>query len=59
LRRGKLTYDEVWHAYRENCRHVLASVAVLLRNYDAETAVITADHANAFGKRGYTGTPKA
>jgi len=52
LRRGKLTYDEVWHAYRENCRHVLDSVAVLLENYDAETAVITADHANAFGEKG-------
>lgn len=52
LRQGKLTHDEVWHAYRENCRHVLKSVDVLLKNYDAETAVITADHANAFGEKG-------
>jgi hypothetical protein len=50
LRKGKLTHDEVWHACRENCRYVLDSVAVLLENYDAETAAITADHANAFGE---------
>lgn len=52
LERGELTYDEVWHAYRENCRHVLESVELLLDNYDAEDVVITADHANAFGERG-------
>lgn len=52
LRQGKLTHEEVWHAYRENCRYVLDSVAVLLDNYDAERAVITADHANAFGEKG-------
>jgi hypothetical protein len=52
LKRGELTHDEVWHAYRENCRCVLESVELLLKNYDAENVVITADHANAFGERG-------
>ncbi|TKX47748.1 hypothetical protein EXE41_04120 [Halorubrum sp. SD690R] len=52
LRRGELTHDEVWHAYRENCKYVLNSVETLLENYDAETAIITADHANAFGEKG-------
>lgn len=52
LRRGELTYDEVWNAYRENCRYVLDSVEILLKNFNAETAIITADHANAFGEKG-------
>ena len=52
LERGELTHDEVWNAYRENCRYVLQSVDRLLNNYDAEEVVITADHGNAFGERG-------
>jgi len=52
LRQGELTHNKVWHAYQENCRHVLDDVTVLLQNYDSEKTVITADHGNAFGEKG-------
>lgn len=58
LEQGKISLDEAWEAYRANCRHVLGSVETLLSNYDTNNAVITADHANAFGEWGVYGHPE-
>jgi hypothetical protein len=55
LRFGERDVDDAWALYRENLRYVLDEVADLLRNVDAETAVVTADHGNAFGEYGLYG----
>lgn len=52
LRRGHISRDDFWKAYRENLRVVLEDVAVLLSNHDAETVVLTADHGDALGEWG-------
>lgn len=52
LRKGQLDRREVFDSYRENLRYVLDEVEVLLDNVDAELAVITADHGEAFGEWG-------
>lgn len=57
LKRGTISYDDIWTSYEKNCEHVLESVNVLLKNYDADSVVITADHANAFGEFGFYGHP--
>lgn len=53
--------DVVWDAYLDELRWLLSYVRVLLRNVDAETAVITADHGDLFGHLGLyhhpTGVP--
>ncbi|MBB6644723.1 hypothetical protein [Halobellus ruber] len=58
LRRGELTYERVWDAYRANLNYVLSDVELLLRNVDAERAVISADHGNAAGEFGVYGHPR-
>lgn len=58
LRRGELTYERVWDAYRTNLNYVLSDVELLLRNVDAERAVISADHGNAAGEFGVYGHPR-
>ncbi|WP_254839711.1 hypothetical protein [Natronomonas marina] len=55
LRFGRRSRADVWEAYRANLRAVLDDVELLLNNVDAERAVITADHGNAFGERGVYG----
>lgn len=50
LRKGRVSYDEFWEAYRENLRYVLDDVAVLLANHDADKVVLTADHGDALGE---------
>ena len=52
LRRGEISREAFWDAYRENLRLVLDEVAVLLENHDAERVVITADHGDALGEWG-------
>jgi hypothetical protein len=52
LRDGTATLDTVWASYLDNLRYVLDSVARLLANVDAERAVLTADHGEAFGEWG-------
>lgn len=42
----------VWDAYMAQLREVLDDVEILLRNMDAETVVISADHGEAFGEWG-------
>lgn len=49
--------ESAWAAYRANLERVLADVEVLLSNVDAERAVLTADHGNAFGERHIYGHP--
>jgi len=55
LRFGHRSKTDVWAAYRENLELVLEDVALLRSNVDAERAVITADHGNAFGEHGIYG----
>jgi hypothetical protein len=50
--------ESAWAAYRRNLERVLADVEVLLSNVDAERAVVTADHGNAFGERYIYGHPE-
>lgn len=57
LRKGEISKDEFWHAYRDNLRLVLDEVASLLTNLDADTVVLTADHGEAFGEWGIYGHP--
>ena len=57
LRRGGVSLAEVWRGYRANLRYVLDSVETLLSNFDAERAVVTADHGNAVGEWGVYGHP--
>jgi len=45
-------WSEVWDAYLDELRYVLDDVAILLRNIDAETVVISADHGEALGEYG-------
>jgi hypothetical protein len=53
-----LAHEEIWQSYIENLRYVLSDVKLLLNNFDANTAVITADHGNAFGEWGVWGHPR-
>lgn len=57
LRHGEVSRETVWDAYRDNLRHVLDDVAILLENVDADRVVITSDHGNAFGEWGVYGHP--
>lgn len=52
LRRGNITYEAFWENYRSNLELVLEDVALLLKNCNAEKAVITADHGDALGEWG-------
>lgn len=53
LLRGEVDRASVWAEYLDNLRLVLDEVAILLENVDAEKAVITADHGEAFGEWGF------
>lgn len=57
LRKGNVSYEAVWDAYRENLQHVLDSVSELLVNVDADPVIITSDHGNAMGELGIYGHP--
>jgi hypothetical protein len=58
LRKGNISKEDVWNAYRENLEYALEEVEVLQRNVDADTFVITSDHGNAFGEWGIYGHPQ-
>ena len=53
LRRGDADREAVWDRYLDNLRLALDEVADLLENVDAERAVVTADHGEAFGEWGF------
>lgn len=56
-RRGEISINELWDAYRDNLEWVLDDVTQrLLTNLDA-SVVITSDHGNAMGERGDWGHP--
>lgn len=52
LRAGEIDRSELWDAYIDNLEYVLKDVQLLLNNFDAETAVISADHGEAMGEWG-------
>lgn len=52
LRRGQVSHDAFWRAYRANLQLVLGEVAILLENHDADRVIITADHGDALGEWG-------
>lgn len=54
---SELDEEEVWGAYRDNLRHVLDDVELLLDNIHADTVAISADHGNAINEFGITGHP--
>ncbi len=56
LRRGDVSVDRVWAAYRANLEAVLPEVARLVANVTGRVA-ITADHGNLFGEWGLYGHP--
>lgn len=55
--RGELSRATAISWYRQTLTKVLQDVDLLLSNMDADTAVITADHGEAFGERGLYGHP--
>ncbi|MFC3477416.1 alkaline phosphatase family protein [Halobacterium litoreum] len=57
LRFGKRSEADVWADYERNLEAVLEDVELLLSNVDADTAVLTADHGNAFGEHHIYGHP--
>jgi len=50
LKSGEVSFERVWETYLAELRAGLDSIETLLENYDAERAVITADHGEAFGE---------
>lgn len=54
---GEVSEEDVREAYRENLEIVFEDVETFLNNYDAEKAVVTADHGNSFGEKGIYGHP--
>jgi hypothetical protein len=57
LASGKVSTERVWKSYQANLEYVLDDVELLLENVDAEIAIISADHGNAFGELGFYGHP--
>ena len=51
LMAGELSRQTVWNRYMAELRSGLTGVTTLLENYDADRAVVTADHGEAFGER--------
>jgi arylsulfatase A-like enzyme len=52
LRRGLISQEEFWSAYRANLEYVLEDVELLLSNLDAERVVVSSDHGDAVGEWG-------
>lgn len=50
LRDGNVSRSVVWNAYLDDLRRCLDHVETLLQSIDADRAVITADHGEAFGE---------
>jgi len=59
IRRGELSYEVAYERYLDNLRLVLDNVETLLENLDVDTAVISADHGEAFGEWRVNGHPTA
>lgn len=57
LMRGEISEEELKELHLNNLRYVLNDVEILLENFDADTAAITADHAHCLGEGGMYGHP--
>lgn len=55
--RDGVDHELVWAAYLDELRRGLDEVARLLGNVDADRAIVTADHGEAFGEWGVYGHP--
>lgn len=55
--RSGVPLQKVWSAYLDELRYALDNVETLLNNVDAEIAVISADHGEAFGEWGFYSHP--
>jgi len=55
--RGNLESERLRELYIENLRYVLDEVDLLCENFDAENAVLSADHGNGVGETGLYGHP--
>jgi hypothetical protein len=53
IRRG-VQRDKVWNAYLNEIRFIVDQLPLLLKNFEADTAVISADHGELFGKYLYS-----
>lgn len=53
--RGELSDKQLWEEYQDNLRYVLDDVRRLLKNIDAETVILTADHGEAINDLGVYG----
>jgi hypothetical protein len=49
--------DRIWNLYLDELRWALDNIQVLLKNYNAEKVVITADHGELFGEWGLSSHP--
>lgn len=59
LQRGEISETDLRRWYRENLEIVLDNIEeVLLKNLDAETVVLTADHGELFGEYGLYAHPR-
>lgn len=56
LRKGDTSVEEVLDGYEDNLRFVLDNISQLIDNTTGRV-VITADHGNAFGEKGFYGHP--
>lgn len=55
VQEGKVPLETVKGAYRDELRHVLDDVELLLQNIDSDKAIISADHGEAMGEYGLYG----
>lgn len=55
LQCGEISCEEMWEGYLDNLRWGLNEVELLLKNVDAETVIISADHGNSLGEYGFYG----
>lgn len=51
LRDSKISVADVWHGYRENIRHLLDEVDVLLIDIDDNRVVVNLNHGNGIGEQ--------
>lgn len=43
-------YETIWNTYLDELRYVLDDIEILLKNIDADSVVISADHGESFGE---------
>lgn len=58
-RRGEVDPEEVRNSYHRNLCLALDYVEILIQNFDADRAIISADHGEALGEHGIWGHPYA